>query len=272
MTRTPAPAAPPPVGSALRLGIIGTGEIAAALVDGLGRGARPTAALRVALSPRGARLSADLAERHAFAHIGASNQAVVDDCDIVLLSVRPDAAREVLTGLTIPDDRVVISAIAATPLERIRQWTGTGPALVRSIPMPAVRSGEGLTAVFPDHPAARALFDRVGSCLVLPDEEAFATLSTASAALSSHFHYLSALAAWLRGAGIDESTAERYVRDLFGAVGPALRTQAPLERIAADHETPGGLNEQLREQWFDTDNRAALDAALDAVHRRIRGA
>ncbi|MYM20593.1 NAD(P)-binding domain-containing protein [Brevibacterium sp. 5221] len=261
----------------LRLGIIGTGEIAAALVDGLGRaaqradGPRAGHGLAAVLSPRGARTAAALAARHPFARVAASNQAVVDDCDVLLLSVVPDAAREALTGLTVPAERVVISAIAATPLERIREWTGTGAALVRSIPMPAVRTGQGLTAVFPDHPAARGLFERVGTVLALPDEAAFATLSTASAALSTHFHFLSALADWLTRAGIEDRVAQGYVRGLFAGAAPALSADVPLSDIAGSHETPGGLNEQLREHWFDAPNRAALDAALNDVHRRVQG-
>ncbi len=261
---------------ALNLGIIGTGEIAAAIVDGLARHAEQhpegTGSMNVTVSPRGAQISAELARRHEFVAIAADNQAVVDASDIVLLSVLPDSAAEVLPELTIPSSTPLISAVAATSIDDLRRWAGTDADIVRTIPMPAVRTGGGLTAIFPEHPAAHAIFDRTGSCLVLDNENDFATLSTASATLSSHFFFIAAIARWLEEAGLEAGTADAYVRGLFAGAGPALDSPEPLDTIARSHETAGGINEQLRTGWFDEANRTHLDEALDAVRARVMGA
>ena len=65
----------------MRLGFIGTGNITAAMVEGLGGG--------VVLSPRGAEMAAGLADRFPDVTVAESNQSVIDKCDMVVLAIRP---------------------------------------------------------------------------------------------------------------------------------------------------------------------------------------
>ncbi|MFH9419937.1 hypothetical protein [Streptomyces sp. NPDC017529] len=51
-------------------------------------------------------------------------------------------------------------------------------------------------------------------------------------------------------------------RDLGRALGDGPR---PLPRLAADRETPNGINERIRTTWFDSANAGALKEALDAL-------
>ena len=63
----------------------------------------------------------------------------------------------------------------------------------------------------------------------------------------------------------------RFVRGLFLGVGTALEDRTtPLSDLVGAHETPAGLNEQVRRTWFDPQS-AGLEAALDGVLRRVTG-
>jgi pyrroline-5-carboxylate reductase len=123
-----------------------------------------------------------------------------------------------------------------------------------------------VTATFPTHPAVTELFDRLGGTFGVSDSDAFAALSAATGTISAHLKYLATIAAWTERAGVDGADADRYVRSLFAGVGGGLSDASrSLSDLATDHETPGGLNEQLRVTWFDAANATALDAALDAA-------
>lgn len=44
-----------------------------------------------------------------------------------------------------------------------------------------------------------------------------------------------------------------------------------IDEVKGDHETPGGLNEQLRKSFFDKDGTASLQSALDELRARVTG-
>ncbi|MER6990999.1 NAD(P)-binding domain-containing protein [Saccharopolyspora hirsuta] len=245
------------------IGIIGTGSIARDIVDGLAPEG-PT----VHLSPRNARIANELARRYPDVHVRADNQSVVDAAPLILLAVRPDNVREALAGLRVPGDRVVISAVAGWSVEALSALLGDGVTVVRSIPLPAVRERRGITAVHPAHPAAEELFDRLGGALVVEEPTTFDALSAATASISSYLHYLDAVAAWIARQGMAADAAESYVRSMFSGISIADQSTS-LSELARAHETPGGNNEALRERWFNPQNRAALDDALEHIRRRV---
>lgn len=133
-----------------RIGIIGTGAIAEAIVDGIrvANGDRPT----IILSPRNAQTASSLARRHPNVHVGEDNQAVVDAAPTILLAVRPDAVREVLGDLRMPGDGVLISAVAGWSIEALREHLDVDVEIVRTIPLLLLRAGSRNRASIPRRP------------------------------------------------------------------------------------------------------------------------
>jgi pyrroline-5-carboxylate reductase len=99
---------------------------------------------------------------------------------------------------------------------------------------------------------------------------AFAALSATTGTIAAYVHYLATIAAWAGRHGVEPTQADHYVRGVFAGVSYTLsdRTRT-LSELAVDHETRGGLNEQLRRAWFNGSNAAALDLALDSLLERI---
>ena len=104
----------------MKVGIIGIGNIAAALVEGLSTAPRPEGAGTVTgagepelfLSPRNEARSTALAAQYPRVTRLESNQAVVDRSEIVIISVRPPVAAEVLSALRFRPDHIVVSLVA----------------------------------------------------------------------------------------------------------------------------------------------------------------
>lgn len=259
---------PDPAHSAL--GVIGVGELASAVVDGLRRagGASP----EIFLSPRNEGIARALADRHDAVHVCPDNQAVVDSAQVILLAVRPDVVGQVLGQIAVPAGSLVISAVAGATHASLRSHLGEDVEVVRTIPLPAVRERCGITAVYPGHPEVEAIFDSLGGTLVVPDVEALNAVQTSTASISTLLDYLSSVADWLVEHGIDGLAAESFVRSMFqGVAGGLSDLTRTLPELVTAHETPGGLNEQVRRAWLTQRNREALTQALDGVRARLTG-
>jgi pyrroline-5-carboxylate reductase len=245
-----------------RIGIIGVGEIGRAVVMGLCDGVdRPP---EVFLSPRGARTAAELSSRYEGVRVCAGNQEVVDRSEVVIIAVRPLDRHEALAGLRVDAGKTVVNVMAGVGNDDLRRTLATDAPLVRAIPLPAVRERRSVTVTCPSNPVVNALFERLGGSLPVADVAAFNVFSALTATLTTHYWYLATLTSWAVGQGIAPDDADRYVRGLFQGVGHTLSDETrSLHRLAADHETPNGINERIRTTWFGPANSAALGKALD---------
>ncbi|GAA3555749.1 pyrroline-5-carboxylate reductase [Amycolatopsis ultiminotia] len=247
-------------------GFVGTGEITAAIVTGLD-GADP-----VYLSPRGREIGQALAERFPNVQVCGSNQEVLDRAETVVLAVRPQVVRAVLEELTFGPQHVVISAVAAVRLDRLREWAAPATRVVRSIPLPQAERRQSRTVAYPDDAAARRLFEPLGGLVVPDDEAGLEAFSAATATFAAHLDYLATIAGWMGEHGVDPDAASAYLTHVFGQLGQSLSAgSGALAELTARHTTPGGINEQLmtdlRRDGVPDTVRRALDAVLD----RVRG-
>lgn len=243
-------------------GFVGTGELTAAIVEGLS-----AEAPRVFLSPRNHDLARDLAARFPNAEVCDGNQEVLDRADIVVIAVRPQIVRNVLAELAFRPKHVVVSAVAATSLAQLSEWAAPARRIVRSIPLPTASRRASRTAMFPDDPDARALFECVGDVVVPQDEATLATFSAATATFSAHLAQLAAIAGWMAENGVDQ--ADAYIAHVYGELGRTLAAHdGTLGELARKHETPGGINEQFRTASQDDDR---IRKALDDVLARVKG-
>ncbi|MFI9804479.1 pyrroline-5-carboxylate reductase [Streptomyces sp. NPDC052301] len=192
---------------------------------------------------------------------------------MLLGAVRPQDRFEALAGLRVDGAEVVVHVMAGVGIDEVRRTLGTGVPVVRAIPLPAVRERRSVTVTCPSHPVVDALFDRLGGALPVADEAAFDVFSALTGTLTTRYPYLTTLAEWAARQGIPAQDADRYVRSLFQGIGRTLGDDTrTLHRLAADHETPQGLNERIRTTWFDTANADALQRALDALLGDLRKA
>ncbi|WP_209371641.1 NAD(P)-binding domain-containing protein [Brevibacterium renqingii] len=258
------------------IGFIGVGEIASAMVEGLHAATETVAApedrYSFLLSPRNADRSAHLAATVETAEVCDSNQEVVDRSELIVLAVLPQQAAAVLDELDIPADRTLVSAVAGMATDRLAEHLPHSPTIVRIIPLPAVRERKGVTAMYPASQAIEELLSHLGGSVTAADETMFSTLSATTATMSAHFAFLQTITSWLVSQGWEQADADHFIRGQFVGLGTTLaETDTPIAELVADHETPGGLNEQLNHEWMDEANRDRLAAALNAVFARVTG-
>ena len=252
----------------MRLGFIGTGTITAHMVRGLK--ASGLADWPIVVSPRNEAVAAELAQLPGVT-VAVSNQAVVEACDLLILSVRPQVAEAVIAPLVIPADRPILSLIAGLHIATLAEWTGAVD-IARAIPLPFVERHEGVTPVYPPQPQAMQIFAALGTALPVNDLAAYDAYAAGSALMGSYFGLLETAQSWLEAQGLATVDAEAYLRGLFGNLGDVLRASpASFAQLRADHSTKGGLNEMIFQRFVQGGGGAAMQAALTAAFQRVQG-
>jgi pyrroline-5-carboxylate reductase len=250
----------------VRLGFVGVGTIASAMVDGL-RAAGVEAP--VLLSSRNAETASALAARHPDVRVAERNQAVLDGSDLVVLAVRPQIAEDVLRDLRFRSDHHILSLVATVSLDQLRAMMAPATRITRAVPLPAVALRQGPTAMFPPDDAVRALFDRLGTAIVLEDEAAFDLFTSASATTACYFAFAGTIARWLERHGINANASRLFVGDMLRGLA-CTHPERDFAALADEHQTHGGINEQVIQQVAPDGTIAALDTALDGVLGRLR--
>ena len=228
----------------MRLGFVGTGAITSAIVSGLHASGHPP---RIVLSPRNAATASGLVARFPDVTVAATNQDVLDQCDTVVLAIRPQVAESVLRELRFKESHRILSVVATFTVSRLHRLAAPAQCITRAIPLPSAAQRESPTALYPNNEAAMQLFLLVGPAFPVDTEEQFNALSAASSAVASYFAFADSIVSWLMQRGLPEVPARNYVSRML----PSLQEEAAhapelgFRAMAAAHATPGGLNEQM---------------------------
>ncbi|MBW4021611.1 MAG: NAD(P)-binding domain-containing protein [Proteobacteria bacterium] len=251
------------------LGFVGTGVLAEAVIRGL----QTTEARehRFLLSPRSEERSRALAAAYPNTTREESNEAVVEQSDMVLLGVLPKQIG-LLGDLPFRADQIVVSFLAGVPLELVRANVGPVTRVVRMIPLPCIEYGKGPILMTPPDPTVEGLFAPVGELVIPATESELDTISIASGLMSSHFQLQNTVVDWLEARGLARDQAARFVRSLFVGLGElAAADERRTGSLPPEHyETKGGLNETARAYfnragWFNEMSRV-LD--IVDIHRK----
>lgn len=253
----------------MKLGFIGTGALTSAIVTGLK--SVPDNSVSVLLSPRNKEIAAGLATRYLDVRIATDNQAVLDNCDTIMLAVRPQIAYEVLPELRFRRDHHVVSLIATLSREEVAALIAPVEQVTKALPMPMTAHRQGATIICPPDPSIAAFFGRLGKAIEVEDSSEFNALSVVTATYATYFKYLDTIHGWLKDRGVGETKGHDYIATLFKALANAPETTpgADFMQLAEEYATRGGINEQVLRELT---NRKVFDAfaeSLEGVHRRI---
>jgi pyrroline-5-carboxylate reductase len=211
-------------------------------------------------------------------------ERAVEDAAVIILAVRPDAARKLIADVAGPirarvegsrTPLIVISVMAGIPLEWLRKSLPADVSLARVMPSPLCDIRRGLTAIVFDRNCrkdcrkkVREFFGGFGSILELPEKQFNAFTVTYS---SSHgLHALSALADAGVSVGLDRKMAEFAAAHALGDSIAALREgKVDLRQMLKAAATPGGIAEKTMAVMDQSGYRTAV---LNGVRRGYKHA
>jgi pyrroline-5-carboxylate reductase len=198
----------------------------------------------------------------------ASNAELAERADLVVLALKPANLEEAATELQ--DARTVISLLGATSLERLVNLFPNAE-VIRVMPNIAVQIGQGVLCVTgAESPEARALLNRLGKVVDLPDSEFDAATAVMGCAPAYLALAVEAIADAGAADGLEAGLARELVVETTAGTAALLRELHPADvrKVVA---SPGGSTEAGLEALAQAHAREAFGAAVKASLERMRG-
>ncbi|GAB0112996.1 pyrroline-5-carboxylate reductase [Acidisoma sp. C75] len=240
-----------------KLGFLGTGTLAEAVIRGLQRSGAASAH-EIFLSPRSEARSRALAAEFGNVTRLDSNEEVIKHAEILCLGLLPKQVAD-LKGLPFRAEQTVVSFLAGVPLSLIGSAVHPAQDVVRMLPLPCIEIGSGAILMLPGNQLAQTIFGSVGDIVVPADEAEMEILGAATGLMSAYFAQQNRAIGWMEERGVARPTAARYVRALYAGLSDLGRhmDQRGDPLPPEEYETQGGINQAARqflqaEGWFET--------------------
>lgn len=260
----------------MRIGVIGCGKMAGAIV-----GRWVTSGIVDAETVRALEVdeerAAAVGERLGIA-CGTDARSVLQNSDLVLLGIKPQAAEHVLPSLAAlaRPEQVWLSILAGLPAARVKALLGGGPTVVRLMPNTPARLGLGCTAVaWPagidrDKQAfVLRLLQGLGVVVPLAEDAVDRFTAIAGSGPAYVFLFLQGLQAAAEQQGFDpEQARELALVTVRGAAALAADTQRSFAELRADVTSPGGTTQAAIEALLAAGVNDAMAEAVKAAVRR----
>jgi len=159
-----------------KVGFIGAGNMAGALIRGLLQSKTLDAAHIRASDVKGERLT-DLEKKYGI-QTTDDNEALASWADVLVIAVKPQIVYRILGAMAaaIQPTDLVVSIAAGVPIDALAARLPAGTRIVRAMPNTAAIALAAATAISPgahatpsDLEIAKALFEAVGRCVVLEE-------------------------------------------------------------------------------------------------------
>jgi pyrroline-5-carboxylate reductase len=260
----------------MRVGIVGAGVMAEAMISGLLADRAVAPAQLVASHPRRERREA-LAQAHGISVV-AGNADAVAEAEIVVLAVKPQMLRRVMRELapSLGEGQVVLSIVAGATLRALINGLDH-PAVVRAMPNTPAQIRRGIT-VWAAAPActrrqrdlARAVLRALGDEREVAEEE-FVAMATALSGTGPT--YLFAVMEALIDAGVHlgfprELAHDLVVATLLGSAEYAQASELHPAQLRNAVTSPGGTSAAAIYELEKGRLRTVLSDAVWAAYRR----
>ncbi|MEW5788261.1 MAG: pyrroline-5-carboxylate reductase [Pseudomonadota bacterium] len=260
----------------MKLGFIGGGNMAAAMIGGLLNKGFLAGDIRVAepVAERRAWLSAE------FAVAVEESAAECLNVDVLVLAVKPQQLSALLRGLPpLGKDCLVLSIAAGVRAGDIARWLGGHGAVVRAMPNTPALVGAGVAGLFalPGVSAAQRsqagqILEAVGLALWVEEESLIDAVTAVSGSGPAYvFLFIEALEQAGVDLGLPPETARLLtLQTFFGAAALAIKDQSHPAELRARVTSKGGTTERGILALEEGGVRYAIGLAARAAAERAR--
>jgi len=250
----------------MKIGIIGTGLIASAIVTGF---CSKKAGHEFYLSPRNAERASKLAEKFPNVTVCTSNQEVIDNAEWVLICLLKKDF-EALNELSFGRESRVVNVSAEMRLPALREVIGETSLLAHVIPLPFIAEGFGPILIYPEIKEVGELFEPVGEVYYANTQTDVHTLQIVTGLMSAYNMLLHEIVQYSDDKGIEHDVSVKFLCSLFNALCTRATKVQECDLIELAHEmTPGGYNEQAMNELMDNGAIKAWRTALDRLQKRL---
>lgn len=228
----------------MKLGFIGIGKIASAVIEGLCTSTLND--ITIYLSPRNQQKASELDSKFTNTVKAVSNQQVLDLSEIVFIALRPADAVEELKKLQFRPQHIVVSFIPYLTYPEIKEVTKSVQHISRAIPLPTVVHHNCPIPVFNPNQTVLQILGAIGQPLEVGTEKELHSIWTLTGLITPYYDLMGTLSQWTQKNGVEEKVANKYMADLFQSLSYAAQHSKEINfgELANHAATPNGMNEQ----------------------------
>ncbi|MFA7059319.1 MAG: pyrroline-5-carboxylate reductase [Pedobacter sp.] len=230
-----------------KIGFIGGGNMAEAIIKGLLTAGIPASAIMVA---EPVALRRDFLTSEFAAEVTDDNLNVARQADIIILAIKPQVAASVLTGLepAISPDKLIISIMAGISTSLIEETLTNGVRVIRSMPNTPALIQSAATAICPGRKAttqdlevAISIFSCVGTVVSIPEKQMNAITGLSGSGPAYVYSFIEALSdAGVKNGLPRDVAAQLAVQTVLGAARMASITGEHPALLREKVTSPGG--------------------------------
>src|SRR5450830_1061934 len=254
----------------LKIGFIGGGNMAAALISGLA--GQLTAGENIHVIDLNADALAQLQQQFGVTTATVPN-AALNQCDVIVLAVKPQQMRAVVASIKpFVSQQLLVSIAAGIRSADLARWLDGHPAIVRAMPNTPALIGKGITGVVASagvSPAQRATADvilcAVGTTVWLTDEEQINAVTAVSGSGPAYvFYFMEAMQQAAAELGLTPAQGIELAKATFA--GSAEPVSLLRERVTSK----GGTTYAALTSMEDAGVKQSIVKALAAAAARGR--
>ena len=228
----------------MRLGFIGTGQIAKATITGICTS--KISFQKIIVSPRNRNIAQKLKKKFRKVYIAKNNQEVVDKCNWIFLTVTPKVGQKILPKLNYRPSQTIVNFISTIGNAQLKKYVKVKAKIVRALPLPPIALRKGPVPICPANKKVKKFFNHLGAAVEISDEKLFTNFWCMTAMMAPYYEILNTLSKWLSSKGLKNADTQKYITSLFSAMSEdaVLNSKKDLKILIKNSQTPGGLNEQ----------------------------
>lgn len=255
----------------LTIGLLGTGKIGSAVLTGFCSegGWQPK---RVVVSARTkAKADALVAKFPSRVSIGASNQEIIDQSDVIFIGLLPNVAKEELPRLHFAPTKKVVSMMATIPYDELLELVKLPREnVVRTVPLTSSSKRSGPILAFPVNEFVRDLLSQIGTPVMVATEAEITTLTGMTALITYFYATCASTQKWCVNNGVDDQSSRSFVAAFFKSLAEAgAESTESFDEMADEGATPGGLNEQVHRGLLASGGYELVLDQVDEIYKRL---
>ena len=254
----------------MKLGFIGTGQIAKATILGiLGSDLKIN---RIYISQRNKKISSQLSKKNKKIFILKDNQEIINKSNWIFLSITPEIGNKILKDLNFRSSQTIINFISTIDTSQLKKYIKVKAKIVRALPLPPIALRKGPVPICPANKKVNFFFNHLGTTVEISSEKLFTNLWCMTAMMAPFYENLNTLSEWLSNKGLNKIDAQKYVTSLFFAMSEdaVVNSKKDLRILIKNSQTPGGLNEQALKHLNKSGFYRLLDNAANTILKRLK--
>ncbi|GEK90050.1 pyrroline-5-carboxylate reductase [Alkalibacterium putridalgicola] len=202
----------------------------------------------------------------------ASNQAVVDQSDVILLAVKPHQVDQVLSELTFPAGLLLLSVVAGYSSDQLNQYIPADQC-IRTMPNLNAQVNASMTALVEnkqvteeDMAKAKIIFNAVGEVMVVPEDQLGIFIALAGSSPALVFLFIDTLARAAVKYGMPKDKATEIAAQAVLGSGKTVKEASDSPWNLIDHvSSPGGITVEAVLSLLESDFSSSLITAVDKM-------